>query len=102
MPDFIRCDIDKMQEFIKYREEAKTEFLEIRKEYSTINNELLAKWKGKGAEEYRKLTQHITDNVGTIADVLDTIVDNVLVDIVAFYEEADKEIAEYNRNAIEK
>lgn len=101
MSKFERGDIAKMQEFIRYKDEAKKEFSAIRSEFERINTTLLKEWDGHGASAYYSLSKHITEKVGGISDTLDIIVDELLSDLTKNYEEMDKALDEYNRKAME-
>ena len=99
MAEFIRGDIAKIQEFIAYKDEAKVKFAEIRNEFDKINQTLLKNWDGYGAAAYSRVAEHITENVNGISDVLDTIVEELLVDLAKTYEDMDSALEEYNRTA---
>ncbi len=99
MAEFIRGDVAKIQEFIAYKDEAKREFAAIRREFDEINQTLLQKWDGGGAAAYNRIAKHVTENVNGISDVLDTIVNELLVDLAKTYEDMDAALEEYNRTA---
>ena len=73
------------------------------KEYSIrltdgINDTLLRKWKGEGADAYKKETDHILENIGGIKDVLDGINNSAIKSIRDEYSKLDEELGEFNRN----
>lgn len=98
MDAFVRADIGALERFISESEEAITEFANIRNEFDRINNTLLNNWEGSGKEAYAEVAKKITEKIGGIKDVLDVINDTVVKDIVATYNQVDKDLAEYNRN----
>lgn len=99
MSEFVRADIGKLENFITESEEAITEFSNIRNEFDRINSTLLANWEGSGESAYKQVSDHITEKVGGIKDILDTINDTVVKDIVEQYKSVDSELGEYNRHA---
>ncbi len=99
MAKFVRADIGKLEGFVTGSEEAIKEFAAIRKEFDRINNTLLENWKGSGRASYRKVAENITEKIGGIKDVLETINDTVVKDLIAQYHSVDKELAEFNRTA---
>ncbi len=99
MSEFVRADIGKLESFITESEEAITEFSNIRNEFDRINSTLLANWEGSGKSAYKQVSDHITEKVGGIKDILDTINDTVVKDIVEQYKSVDSELGEYNRHA---
>ena len=96
---FVKADIVKLERFVTQSQEAINEFNNIRNEFDRINNVLLSQWEGKGKESYQQVARHITENIGGIKDILDTINNNVLQDIIDQYNKVDDELGEYNRNA---
>lgn len=99
MAEFIKADIGKLESFIMESEEAIQEFSAIRDEFDRINRVLLAEWQGSGKQAYKETADHITEKIGGIKDILDTINDVVVKDLVAQYKALDSELAEYNRTA---
>lgn len=99
MSGFVRADIGKFESFITESEEAITEFSNIRNEFDRINSTLLANWEGSGKSAYKQVADHITEKVGGIKDILDTINDTVVKDVVKHYKSVDSELGEYNRHA---
>lgn len=99
MAEFIKADIGKLEGFIQDSEEAIREFTAIRKEFERINNTLLANWEGYGRASYKQEAEHITEKIGGIQDILNTINDTVVKDLVEQYKTIDRELAEYNRTA---
>lgn len=99
MADFVEADIGKLESFITESEEAIKEFGDIKAEFERINKDLLLNWKGSGSSSYKNVSDHILEKVGGIQDVLKTINDNVVKDLVAQYNEIDKELGEYNKTA---
>ena len=99
MPDnFVSADIEKIEKFESESKEAIKEFDEIKNKFNDINTALLGKWKGAGADAYKTETDHILDNIGGIADILDSINNSVVKDIKDNYNKLDEELGEFNRN----
>ena len=72
---FVSADIGKISKFMSESAEAIHEFDAIKEKFNSINSTLLSKWKGEGAEAYKRETDHILENT-----------------------RLDNELAEYNRN----
>lgn len=102
MAEFIRADIGKLESFITESEEAIREFSAIRTEFDRINRDLLANWDGLGKSAYSRVSGHITEKIGGIQDILNTINDTIVKDLVSQYNEIDKSLGEYNRTAGDK
>lgn len=99
MAEFVRADIGKLESFVSESEEAIKEFAAIRNEFDRINRTLLANWEGSGRNAYKKVAENITEKIGGIKDVLDTINDTVVKDLIAQYHAIDLDLGEYNRTA---
>jgi uncharacterized protein YukE len=99
MSEFVRADIAKLESFVSESQEAIQEFAAIRTEFDRINDTLLADWDGVGKNAYKKVAKNITEKIGGIKDVLDTINDSVVRDIIEQYNQIDKDLADYNRKA---
>lgn len=97
--EFVRADIGKLESFVQQSADAIREFNEIQKEFDRINSTLLREWQGAGSDAYKKVSDHAMEKVGTIKDILDTINDKVLKDIIESYNKLDRELAEKNRHA---
>ncbi len=95
---FVSADIGKITKFISESEAAITEFDAIKDEFNSINSTLLSKWKGQGADAYKKETDHILDNIGGIRDVLNSMNSETVKSIVDEYTRIDNELGEYNKN----
>jgi uncharacterized protein YukE len=95
---FVLADIDKLVQFEKKSEEAIEEFDAIKKEFERINETLLSKWKGEGADAYRQETDNILANIGGIRDVLDAINNGAVKAIKESYLKLDEELGKFNRN----
>lgn len=96
---FIKADIGKLESFVSESEEAIREFASIRNEFDRINRTLLNNWQGSGKESYQRVANHIAEKVGGIKEILDTINDKALKDIIDKYHSVDAELGEYNRHA---
>lgn len=95
----IRCaDIEKLVQFEKDSQDAITEFERIKTQFKTINENLLSKWQGAGAKQYKKETDHILEEITSIAEVLDAINNGVLKDIKNAYIQLDEELKTFNEN----
>ncbi len=99
MEDFIRADIGKLESFLTGSEEAIKEFADIRTEFDRINSTLLANWDGIGSSSYKSVSDHILEKVGGIQEVLNTINDTIIRDLVEQYHSIDTELGESNRKA---
>ena len=97
--EFKRADIGKLESFVSESEEAIREFAAIRDEFDRINRTLLSNWQGSGKEAYKNVADHITEKVGGIKEILDTINDKALKDIIEKYHSMAAELGEYNRHA---
>ena len=102
MSEFVRADIGKLESFISESEEAIKEFAAIRNEFDRINRTLISNWEGSGKNSYSRVAEHITEKIGGIQDILNTINDQVVKDLVNQYHEIDKNLGEYNRTAGDK
>ncbi|MBQ1517063.1 MAG: hypothetical protein IIZ46_02515 [Clostridia bacterium] len=97
--EFIRADIGKFESFMSESEDCIREFGEIRDEFERINSTLLQNWDGLGKASYENVVSHVTEKIGGINDVINTINDSVIKDIVEYYNKLDKELGDYNRTA---
>lgn len=95
---FVSADIEKMEKFESESKEVIKEYDDIKNKFNDINTTLLNKWKGAGADAYQKETSHILDNIGGIADILDSINNSVVKDIKDNYNKLDEELGEFNKN----
>ena len=95
---FVSADIDKISIFESKSQEAITEFDAIKTKFGEINNTLLAKWIGDGANEYKIETDHILEKIGSIKDILDAINNGAVKDIKEYYLQLDEELGEFNKN----
>ena len=85
MSEFIKADIGKLEGFLTGSEEAIKEFAAIRTEFERINSTLLANWDGVGRASYKSVSDHILEKVGGIQEVLNTINDTIVRDLVDQY-----------------
>lgn len=99
MSDFIRADIGKLESFMTESNEAIKEFADIRTEFARINTTLLKNWDGSGKAAYKSVSDSILDKVTGIQEVLTTINDTVVKDLVAQYNQIDQELGDANRKA---
>lgn len=95
---FVSADIGKISKFISDSEDAIKEFNAIKDEFESINNTLLEKWEGQGADAYKKETSHILENIGGLKDVLDSINNGAVTCIRDEYNNLDQQLDEFNRN----
>jgi uncharacterized protein YukE len=98
MAEFVSADIGEIEKFVADSEDAITEFERIRSKFESINTDLLGKWEGEGAGEYKHETDHILENIGGIKDCLDSITTGVLKDIKDNYNKLDADLDLFNRN----
>ena len=94
---FVSADLEKFARFKTDSAAAITEFNSIKNKFNEINSTLLSKWKGEGADAYRKESDHILENIGGIKDVLDGLNESIS-DVVDTYNNLDEELGAYNRN----
>ena len=97
--EFRRADIGKLESFVSQSEEAIQEFSNIIDEFDRINNTLLKNWEGEAKAAYGKMAVHITEKIKGIKEILDTINDKMLKDIIEQYNTLDKDLGEQNRQA---
>ncbi|MEE1304827.1 MAG: WXG100 family type VII secretion target [Agathobacter sp.] len=102
MSEFNSADIEKIATFINESDNIKTEFEEIIKEFKRINKDLLASWKGEGADAYKKETDHILEKIDSVDTVLDELTTGVITDIRDNYSELDRQLGEFNENPYEE
>ena len=95
---FVSADIEAIARFIDESPEVIKEFDSIKDKFNSINDTLLRKWKGEGADAYKKETDHILENIGGIKDVLDGINNSAIKSIRDEYSKLDEELGEFNRN----
>lgn len=95
---FVSADIGKIAEFERKSQEVITEFDAIKTKFNGINATLLGKWKGEGADAFKKETDHILENIGGIKDILDGLNNGVVKDIKDNYIKLDTELGDFNRN----
>lgn len=98
---FVSADIEKLVQFQKDSDDVITEFNNIKKEFETINNTLLATWEGEGADAYKVVADNILEKVGSFEEVLRTINEDVVDGIVSEYSRIDDELGAFNRNPSE-
>lgn len=99
MAEFVRADIGKLESFVFDSEAAIKEFGDIRTTFEDINKTLLDNWDGVGRSSYKSVSDHILEKVGGIQDVLNTINDTIVKDLISQYNAIDKDLAEQNRKA---
>lgn len=95
---FVSADISKISKFMSDSEDVIAEFSEIKEKFDAINATLLSKWKGEGADAYKKETDHILENIGGLKDALDGINNGAVKSIKDEYTNLDTQLAEFNRN----
>ena len=78
------------------------EFDAIKTEFNRINKDLLATWKGVGADAYKLETDHILEKIGSIKDVLDTMNNDTIKEIKKQIKEFDEQLGENNKNPYEE
>lgn len=96
--EFVSADITAIAKFMEDSAEVIKEFDSIKSEFNTINETLLKKWKGEGADAYKYETDHILENIGGIKDVLDAINNSAVKSIREEYSKLDEELGEFNKN----
>ena len=95
----IRCaDIEKLVQFETDSKDAIAKFDEIKRRFKEINDTLLSKWQGAGANQYKKEVDNILEKIGSVADVLDAINNGVLKSVKDAYLQLDSDLAAFNEN----
>lgn len=95
----IRCaDIEKLVQFEKDSQTAKIKFDEIKKKFKDINDALLSKWQGAGANQYKKEVDHILEKIGSLGEVLDAINNGAVKSAREAYLQLDADLAAFNEN----
>ena len=97
---FVSADIDKIAIFERKSQEAITEFDDIKTKFGEINDTLLSKWIGEGADAYKHETDNILEKIGGVKDVLDGINNGVVKDVKDSYLKLDEELGEFNKNPL--
>ncbi len=69
----------------------------LNEEYDRIVSSLLANWKGRGADAFKKDAITVKTNIVGIYDILKTMCDT-LSDCKEIFAECDTALGEYNRN----
>ena len=95
---FVSADIGKIAEFERKSEEVVAEFNAITLKFTEVQKSLLEKWKGEGADDYKRDSNNIFKNIEDIESVLDTINNGVVKDIKDVYMQLDEALGEFNRN----
>ncbi len=70
---------------------------DLNNNYDEIVSNLLANWKGKGAEAFKKDAQTVKTNIVGIFEILKIMCDT-LTDCKAIFSECDTALGDYNRN----
>lgn len=95
----IRCaDIEKLVQFEQDSQDAKTEFDRIMKAFKDINDTLLSKWQGAGADQYKNEVDHILEKIGSLGEVLDAINDGAVKSARDAYLQVDADLGAFNEN----
>ena len=99
MASNIKCaDIGKLVQFESDSKAAKAEFNRIQRRFKEINDELLKKWQGAGADQYKKEVDSNIEKIGNVSEVLDAINDGVLKNVKDAYLQLDEELGKFNLN----
>ncbi|MDD6824794.1 MAG: hypothetical protein PUE12_01530 [Oscillospiraceae bacterium] len=96
MGAFIEADIGKLEGVITKGQEIITEFNKIKSDFETINSTLLSNWKGYGADAYKYETDHIMENLVNVEEVINSINDSAINDIIDNYNKLDEELGDFN------
>ena len=99
MADFVKIDIGKLEGFVTSGQEAIREFGLIKDEFNSINKTLLDNWEGEGKAAYKTISDNILEKITGIQDVLNTINENILNDLIEQYNTLDAALGDYNRHA---
>ena len=94
----IRCaDITKLEKFESDSKDAIAEFKRIKDEFKNINDTLLGKWKGAGADQYKNEVDNILEKIGSVEEVLNAINESVK-GIKDTYNQIDEDLKQFNEN----
>ena len=96
MGAFIEADIGKLEGVTTKGQEIITEFNKIKSDFETINSTLLSNWKGYGADAYKYETDHIMENLVNVEEVINSINDSAINDIIDNYNKLDEELGDFN------
>lgn len=96
MGAFIEADIGKLEGVITKGQEIITEFNKIKSDFETINSTLLSNWKGYGADAYKYETDYIMENLVNVEEVINSINDSAINDIIDNYNKLDEELGDFN------
>lgn len=94
----IRCaDVGKLEKFESDSNDAIKEFNRIKTKFKDINDTLLTKWKGAGADQYKTEVDHILEKIGSVSEVLEAINESVK-SIKDTYNQIDEDLGKFNEN----
>ena len=96
--EFKLLDTGAFNEFIDNQGSYVKEYEAIKKEYDSIVSDLLAFWKGRGADAFSEDAQAVKSNIVGIGDILQTMCD-MLIDCREVFNECDHAVGQNNRNA---
>ena len=91
------ADVGKLDKFETDSKDAIKEFNRIKTEFKNINTTLLGKWKGAGADQYKKEVDNILEKIGSVSEVLEAINESVK-GIRDTYNQVDAELGKFNEN----
>lgn len=95
--ELILLDTRAIDKAIAMREEVLTEFDAINEKFDGIVEKLLDKWKGAGADAFRKDAQTVRTNITGLNDILKTMCD-MLEECREIFAKCDSALGEFNKN----
>lgn len=94
---YVVLDTKAFDEAISRKQDLINSYNALNEEYDRIVNNLLANWKGRGANAFKKDAQTVKTNIVGIYDILKTMCDT-LTDCKEIFAECDAALGDYNRN----
>lgn len=92
----VMVDIAAIDKVLSMRYPVLKDFQSVTAQYDRITATLLAEWKGKGAEAFKKDAESLRINIASLYDLAKSMFDT-LEDARAIYIECDADLAEYCR-----
>lgn len=97
----VRLDTSAFDKALGLRDEILRSYDKINTEYARIEKALLANWKGRGADAFKKDSRAVRTNLVGLNDILKTMCDT-LADCKDIFAQCDSELGKYNSDPKEK
>lgn len=97
MSEYVVLDTRAFDEAIAKKDGLIRSYTELNIEYDRIVDELMANWKGRGADAFLKDASTVKTNIVGIFEILKIMCDT-LTDCKTIFAECDTALGEYNRN----